>query len=91
MCLLPLGLANSFGEDVVPASVAHHSILQVKLPAVLAAVDLQRQKEVRPSAGERRPSTLPLGGRRPYFVVLANDDIVGVKEIWDVLLHHVVA
>lgn len=48
------------------------------------------KKKVRPSAGQRRPATLPLG-RRPYFVVLANDDIVGVKEIWDVLLHHVVA
>lgn len=25
-----------------------------------------------------------------YFVILANNDIVGVKEIWDVLLNHII-
>lgn len=29
--------------------------------------------------------------RPSYFVILANDHIVSVEEIWDVLLYHIIA
>lgn len=62
----------------------------MKLPAVLTTVNLQR-KECQ-SVSIQRWASLKVNNEQfvSYFVILANDYIVSVEEVWDVLLDHII-
>ena len=62
----------------------------MKLPAVLTTVNLQR-KECQ-SVSIQRWASLEVNNEQfvSYFVILANDYIVSVEEVWDVLLDHII-
>lgn len=65
----------------------------MKLPAVLTAVNLQHRENVTSLALSIQHRVLLKGSRElkcSYFVVLANDYVVCVKKVRDVLLDHVV-
>lgn len=61
----------------------------MKLPAVLAAVDLQKEENGRLNPGGRCGTNWR--ALCSCLVILANNHVVGVEEIRDVLLDHVVA